>query len=117
MARKRKLQLSRKQFDRLRMAYAVLLAEKYYGLKAEDLFVKGYNPEWLAQYDVIGRNNNLTNENKMLNDLFKKGKVGDTWQKGFMWYRKTKKGIIAYIPCVVACYPGTHKGKEAAYGA
>lgn len=84
--------ISKKQLDDLRIVYAIWVACRYHNLKPEVLFEDGLNPEWIRIFDVV---------NKTPKDFIKTSpKTAEEmrWHhRGFLKFRKTKKGAIVYI--------------------
>lgn len=48
------LVISERQYEQMRVAFAIGLGLKYHNLKPDDLFKKEMNPRWLRMFDVLG---------------------------------------------------------------
>jgi len=85
--------MSKVQMDRLRAAYAILLATKHSGRVADALFGSGFDPEYIRIFDVLKRRwdeyRSLLSPLE-LRDLSKSGRLNI----GLFKIRKTRKGYI-----------------------
>lgn len=85
-----KYKISDNQWNTLRLIYAMMIATKHYTfnadhlLNAKEIYV---NPKWLKQIDVLGRDNKKQWEDWL-------GLIeGDEAQRGFLKFKRTKKGF------------------------
>lgn len=90
-----KIKVSPRQFEKMRLMYAVGLAINYRGLTAKTVFEKGVNPDWLRLKDVLGR---MTPKNTItLNEHQKQNlKEKKQCEYGLFTIKKTKKGYVVY---------------------
>ena len=91
----KKIKISEKQWNTLRIMYAFALATRHYHLNPDVVFIEGLNPAWIKARDVFG----LKKPNLYL-DGIEKMKVGEIIQRGCFKIRRTKKGAIVYTELV-----------------
>lgn len=89
---KKKIKISERQWNRLRIMYAFALATYFYNLKPKVVFKEGLNPNWIKQKDVLGWQKKGENFIRGIDKM----KIGEITRRGYFKIRRTKKGAIVY---------------------
>jgi len=93
---RKKIKISERQWNRLRIIYAFDLTTRYGNLTPKTIFEEGLNPVWIKQRDVLG----WYKKPKTFLAGIEKMKVGEICQRGCFKIRRTKKGAIVYTDLV-----------------
>ena len=94
---KKKIKISERQWNRLRIMYAFDLATSHHIINPDIVFIEGLNPHWIRQKDALAM---FGRSGKNFVEGLEKMKIGEIRQKGCFKIRRTKKGVIVYTELV-----------------